>query len=437
MGRGRRQRLPPAGLIRLSSTTASGVEVLQDYGSTYGSGHGQPRLTLYRHASGALVFGAGTIQWSWGLDATHDRAGTPVDARMQQATVNLFADMGVQPATLQAGLVPATASTDTVAPTSTITSPSDGQPRFRWDAVTISGTASDAGGGVVGGVEVSVDGGATWHRANGRANWTYSWTPSAAGPVSIKSRAVDDSGNLEAPGAGVTVTVGGAQSCPCTIWPASAVPNVVSDGDTASVNLGVKFRADVDGFITGIRFYKGANNTGTHIGTLWTSGGAQLATATFTNETASGWQQVNFATPVAVTANTVYVASYLAPNGRYAGDNSYFATSGVDNPPLRALQNGVSGGNGVYAYGATTTFPSVDLSLVQLLGRRGVHDQRAGRHDAADGDARSRRRAVRPGRCARLRGHRHVQRGDERGDHQAPPPSSCARGAGALVALPW
>ena len=32
---------------------------------------------------------------------------------MQQATVNLFADMGAQPATLMSGLTPATASTDT------------------------------------------------------------------------------------------------------------------------------------------------------------------------------------------------------------------------------------------------------------------------------------------------------------------------------------
>ena len=34
--------------------------------------------------------------------------------------------------------------------------------------VTITGTAVDSGGGQVGGVEVSVDGGATWHRAAGR-----------------------------------------------------------------------------------------------------------------------------------------------------------------------------------------------------------------------------------------------------------------------------
>ena len=84
------------------------------------------------------------------------------------------------------------------------------------------------------------------------------------------------------------------------------------------VELGVKFRADVSGFITGVRFYKGAGNTGTHIGSLWTSGGTLLAQATFSNETASGWQQVNFGAPVAVTANTVYVASYFAPNGGYA-----------------------------------------------------------------------------------------------------------------------
>ena len=67
---------------------------------------------MYRAPSGALVFDAGTVQWSWGLDGTHDRGGSTPDSAMQQATVNLFADMGVQPATLQAGLVAATASTD-------------------------------------------------------------------------------------------------------------------------------------------------------------------------------------------------------------------------------------------------------------------------------------------------------------------------------------
>jgi hypothetical protein len=347
----------PAGLVRLSTTTLTMGGALQDYGSTYASGTVTHSLTLYKQSSGARVFGAGTIQWPWGLDANHDRGSAPADVRMQQATVNLLADMAAQPATLQTGLVAAATSTDATPPNSIIVSPAAGATISTGSAITISGTANDAGGGVVGGVEVSVDGGLTWRRANGRANWTFSWTPTASGAVTIRSRAADDSGNLEVPGAGVGVTVG-AQTCPCTIWPSASVPAVASDSDTASVNLGVKFRADVNGFITGIRFYKGTGNTGTHVGTLWTSGGAQLATATFTGETASGWQQVNFATPVAVTANTVYVASYLAPNGRYAGDNNYFAAAGVDNPPLHAIQNGVSGGNGVYAYGSSTIFPA-------------------------------------------------------------------------------
>ena len=95
----------PAGLIRLLTTTVPGAPVLADYGSTFGSGTATHSLTLYKHSSGALVFGAGTVQWSWGLDSNHDRTVTPTDSSMQQATVNLFADMEMQPATLQPGVV--------------------------------------------------------------------------------------------------------------------------------------------------------------------------------------------------------------------------------------------------------------------------------------------------------------------------------------------
>ena len=347
----------PAGLIRMSTTTVPGAPVLLDYGSTYGSGTATHSLTQYKHSSGALVFGGGTVQWPWGLDAVHDRAGTPTDVRMRQATVNLLADMGAQPATLQSGLVPASASTDTAAPTSAITTPVNGASVQQGSTVTITGTATDAGGGVVGGVEVSVDGGTTWRPANGRATWTYNWTPTALGTVTIKARSADDSGNLEVPGPGIAVTVS-AQTCPCSVWNNSTLPTVVSAPDTGAVELGVKFRTDVSGFITGIRFYKGSANTGTHIGNLWSSTGTRLATATFTSESTSGWQQVNFATPVAITANTVYVASYHAPNGRYAADSSYFANSGIDSGVLHFLQNGVSGGNGVFTYSATSTFPT-------------------------------------------------------------------------------
>ena len=101
-------------------------------------------MSLYRAApSGALVFGAGTVQWSWGLDAVHDRDPSTEDPRMQQATVNLFADMGVQPTTLQLGLVQVSASTDVTAPTAAIVSPATGTEVSSGSTVTISGTAVD------------------------------------------------------------------------------------------------------------------------------------------------------------------------------------------------------------------------------------------------------------------------------------------------------
>ena len=66
----------------------------------------------------------------------------------------------------------------------------------------------------------------------------------------------------------------------------------MTEADPGAVDLGVKFQASTNGTIIGIRFYKGPQNTGTHIGDLWSTTGALLANATFTNETASGWQQV-------------------------------------------------------------------------------------------------------------------------------------------------
>ena len=97
----------PAGLIDMSSTT-------DDPAAGDGRLPGRPgvsdtathHLTLYRAASGALVFGAGTVQWAWGLELQpRRRRPDPVDPDMQQATINMLADMGVQPATLMSGLV--------------------------------------------------------------------------------------------------------------------------------------------------------------------------------------------------------------------------------------------------------------------------------------------------------------------------------------------
>ena len=140
-----------------------------------------------------------------------------------------------------------------------------------------------------------------------------------------------------------------AHTCPCSIWNDSFT--LAGENDPNAVELGVKFRSDQAGFITGLRFYKTSGNTGTHVGHLWTAGGTQLAEATFSGETASGWQQVSLDSPVAIDANTTYVASYHAPNGNYAASNNYFATGGFDSAPLHALGDGVDGPNGIYKYG--------------------------------------------------------------------------------------
>ena len=140
--------------------------------------------------------------------------------------------------------------------------------------------------------------------------------------------------------------------CPCAIWPDVAPSGATDATDTSSVELGVKFQATQNGTISGVRFYKEPDNTGAHTGTLWTASGTQLATGTFTNESTQGWEELDFSSPVSVTAGTTYVASYHTTTGHYA-DTSGGLSSAVTNGPLTALANG-----GVYAYGSSTTFPT-------------------------------------------------------------------------------
>jgi hypothetical protein len=183
---------------------------------------------------------------------------------------------------------------------------------------------------------------------------TFSNTGLIAGTAyRYRVRANDAAGNL-----GPYSSIAVATACPCSIWNATAAPVLAADPDTSAVELGVRFKSDRNGVITGIRFYKASTNTGIHVGSLWSATGVLLAQATFTSETASGWQRVDFTTPVPITANAVYVASYHTNVGRYAGDSSFFAAAGVDNPPLHALKDEATGRNGVYAYSNTPAFPA-------------------------------------------------------------------------------
>lgn len=137
-----------------------------------------------------------------------------------------------------------------------------------------------------------------------------------------------------------------------SLWPVTTVPVTSAvDNDPASVELGVRVRFATAGMVTGVRFYKGSGNGGTHTGAFWTAGGRKLASGTFTGETTVGWQTLTFAEPVPVAANTTYVASYHAPQGHYADDQQFFASQFTAGP-LSVPRNG-----GVYAYSSTSSFP--------------------------------------------------------------------------------
>ncbi|MEZ5966822.1 MAG: DUF6605 domain-containing protein [Planctomycetota bacterium] len=316
-------------------------------------------LSLYRADSGAWVFGAGTVQWSWGLDDFHTYAQVPSNHDMQQATVNLFADMGLSPGSLQPGLVRTSASTDTQAPGSIISAPSEGQMVPVNGTIGIQGVAADVGGGVVAGVEVSVDNGATWHPAIGTTTWSYAWSPTAQGSVTIKSRAFDDSGNLEVPATTgvnvVHVTVTGP-SCPCTVF-GTATPTGSPFNDGGPIELGMRFRVDVPGLITKLRYYKVAGIAGTRTGSLWTNTGTNLARQVFTNETASGWQEVGLSSPLPVQPGTTYVVSYFSSTGDYFGATNYF-TQQAGNGLVHGLADGFDGPNGIYLATPVPAFPT-------------------------------------------------------------------------------
>ena len=271
-------------------------------------------------------------------------------------TVTATNAIGTGPASAASNSVTPTAPTAPAAPTGVTATAGNASALVSWTAPSNGGSAITSYTvtpfiGTTAQTPTTVTGTppATTTTVSGLTNGTaYTFTVTATNAIGT--------GPASAPSSAVTPTASVCSAC--TIWAASATPTTPSAADTGAVTLGVKFKADVSGKITGIRFYKGTGNTGTHVGNLWSASGTQLASATFTNETASGWQQVNFTTPVSITAGTVYVASYFAPVGHYAADGGYFATAGVDNVPLHALQDGVSGGDGVYAYGSAAAFPN-------------------------------------------------------------------------------
>ncbi len=244
-------------------------------------------------------------------------------------------------------------SSDTSAPTVSVTSPANNASVS--GTINLAANASDNVG--VSSVQFKVDGNNVGS-ADTTSPYSVAWNSSLLpnGVHTITAMATDAAGNT-ATSSPVAISTNNTALSTSSVWPNTTTPAVLSDSDTAAVELGMKFRSSQATSVVGLKFYKGTANTGTHVGNLWDNAGNKLATVTFTNETASGWQTANFGSPVAIAANTTYVVSYHAPKGRYSVNESYFSNNTVTSGILSALANGVSGGNGVYKYGASG-FPS-------------------------------------------------------------------------------
>jgi hypothetical protein len=309
----------PANTVDLAHSPYTGNDQNQ-------TGTGFSDMTLYTATSGATVFATGSIQWAWGLDdwGAPTLRNSVLNPAAQQIARNVLGRVAGLPVANPGG--PYQVST--------------GAP------IQFDGTGSYDPDGTI----VSY----AWNFGDG-ATGTGS-TPVHAyanvGRYTVTLTVTDNDGNQS------SATTAANNGIPYSIWNDAVTPTNV-DVDTGNVEIGVKFQSDIDGYITGLQYYKNALNVGTHIGSLWNSAGQLLAQATFTNETATGWQQVSFTTPVAITKNTVYVASYHANTGRYNTDESYFANAGHDNPPLHALKDGASGGNGLYVYSTGPSFPNL------------------------------------------------------------------------------
>jgi hypothetical protein len=155
----------------------------------------------------------------------------------------------------------------------------------------------------------------------------------------------------------------GALNCQVSTVKADAKPITISfwneknhgiseAGSDSPVEVGTKFFADGPGQILAIRFYKFPGNAGPHVANVWSSVGSLLGSATFKNETSSGWQEAKLDAAIPIQANTIYVISYHSASGHYAFSKGFFAKP-FDAPPLHAPTQA-----GVFAYGTVSRFPT-------------------------------------------------------------------------------
>ncbi len=121
-------------------------------------------------------------------------------------------------------------------------------------------------------------------------------------------------------------------------------PALIDNSDGVGINyeLGMRFYATTNGQISAIKFYKSPLETGNHTGRIY-SAGTLLASVTFTNESASGWQTQALSTPLSINAKSEYVVSVNTGNSYYVATSNGLASQ-ITNQYLVSS----AGANGVY-----------------------------------------------------------------------------------------
>jgi hypothetical protein len=122
-------------------------------------------------------------------------------------------------------------------------------------------------------------------------------------------------------------------------------PQTLNNTDGAGVNyeLGLRFTPTAAGQIKAIRFYKSPSESGTHIGKIYAASGQLLASVTFSNESASGWQVQNLAAPLAVAANSEYTVSVNTGNSYYVATTNGLSASITSGSLRTPIGGGVYG----------------------------------------------------------------------------------------------
>ncbi|WP_309620764.1 DUF4082 domain-containing protein [Salinibacterium sp.] len=224
---------------------------------------------------------------------------------------------------------PAAGATD-VAPTVSITAVVSGA-----DAATAKITVTSLAGPVAGTSTYSASSGTVTFTPTVPLEWSKGYTAA----VTSGSTPIGSPWSFTTTTVPVTVT---AQS----IFAAGALPANVNWNDPTSVQVGTRFSTSVAGRVTTIRFYKGPTNTGAHTGYLWSATGTQLATVSFSGESASGWQQATLSAPVTLEPGLEYRVGLLSTTGMYAVDLNGLATA-TTSGSLSTPANG-----GAYVYGS-------------------------------------------------------------------------------------